>query len=85
LWALYHAAADKLRPQGQTFSAEQYHVYFKSRFLGCDDVKLPSGRIITIPRSSADLDTSAFNDYMTQVEADLNARGVYLEDAEWAA
>lgn len=80
LWALYHAAADKLRPEGNAYSAEQYHVYFKSRFLGCKDYQLPNNRTLTIPASTADLSTEEFSKYMDQVEADLADRGVFLDE-----
>lgn len=82
LWLLYHALAAKLHPDGKSFSADSFHVYYRSRFLGCDDVALPNGRVLTIPRSTRDLDTEEFNDYMTQVEADANARGVFLDEME---
>lgn len=83
-WALLHVIAEKLRPEGHTFSTETWHRYYASRFLGCDEVRLPNGKTLTIPRSTADLDVSEFNDYMTQVEADANARGVFLEDEVFA-
>ena len=68
-----------------TDSAGTWHVYYKSRFLGCNDYTLPSGKVLPIPRSSSELDVAEFSAYMDQVEADLNQRGVFLEDAEWAA
>lgn len=83
-WSLLHAIAEKLRPGGQQYPADSYHMHYKSRFLGCDDVKLPSGKVLSIPRSTADLDVQEFDDYMMQVEADANARSVYLEDVEAA-
>ncbi len=81
LWLLYHLAAAKLHPGGASYSAEQFHIYYKSRFLGCVDFALPSGKVIAIPKSTADLDTEAFNEYMAQVEADLAERDVFLEMA----
>ena len=83
-WALLHALAGKLRPKGQEYSAETWHLYCKSKFLGADDQVLPSGRTVTIPHSTAALDTTAFDTYMTQVEEFANSRGVYLEDMEAA-
>ena len=78
-WLLLHLAAAKLKPGGQTYSAEQFHLYYKSRFLGCVDFVLPNGKTLAIPKSSADLDVSEFNAYMTQVESDLADRDVFLE------
>lgn len=82
-WALLHVLADKVAPAGMTFSAEVWHLEFKRRFLGCDDVTLPTGRVMPVPKSSADLDVAAFGDYMTQVEAFANERGAFLEDEKW--
>lgn len=79
-WALLHEIAERLRPDGQTYGAEQYHVYFKSRFLGCDEVQMPNGKTAVIPRSTAALDVSEFNDYVTQVEAFAANRDIYLAD-----
>ena len=80
LWLLYHLAASRLRPGGATYSAEQFHIYYKSRFLGCVDFPLPNGKTLAIPKSTADLDVTEFNDFMSQVEADLAERDVYLEE-----
>lgn len=79
-WLLLHLIAESIKPAGQSYSAEQWHLYAKSKWIGCDDVRLPNGKVVTIPRSSAELDTGEFNDYMTQLEAWAADRGVYLED-----
>lgn len=84
-WALLHAMSERLHPRGQTFSADTWHLWAKTKFLGCDDYVLPSGRTHTEARSTAGLDVAQFNDYMTQVEAFANERNVYLEDMENAA
>lgn len=83
-WALLHVVADKLRPGGDAYSAEQWHLYFRSRFLGAVDHKLPGGRSMTIPLSTADLDVGEFNEYMVQVEAFANERDCYLQDEVFA-
>lgn len=77
--------SERIKPRGQQYSAEQWHLYAKSRWLGADDVKLPNGKVITQPRSSSGLDVAEFNDYMTAVEAWANERGAFLEDVAWAA
>ncbi len=81
-WLLLHRISERLPVQGQTFSAEQWHQYAKSKWIGCDDMKLPNGKVIPMPKSSADLDTAAFNDYMTAVETWANEHGVYMDDME---
>lgn len=82
-WALLHVVSDIIKPGGVSHSADTWHLYFKTRFLGCFDVALPNLKTVTLPHSTADLDVAAFNDYMTQVEAFANERGAFLEDAKW--
>ena len=81
-WALLHEIAEAVRPAGQAYSAEVWHTYCKSRFLGCDEIALPNRKTMTIPRSSADLDASEFADYLSRVEAWAAERGVFLADRE---
>lgn len=69
--------SDKLEP---TRSPETYHLYCKKRFLGAKDHDLPNGETLTIPNSTADLDTDEFNEYMEQVEALAAEHGVYLDE-----
>ena len=80
LWLLYHALSDKLPVMGQTYSADQWHIYFKSRLLGATDVKLPNGKVVSVPNSTTGLDTVEFNDYMTKVEAWAAEHDVYLDE-----
>ena len=80
LWAIYGAMSDKLRPDGKTYSPEQFHLYFKQRLLGCRDFDLPGGKVLTIPNSSADLDTDEFNEFMQAVETMAAEHGVYLDE-----
>lgn len=70
-----------IKPEGKQYSAEQWHLYCKSRWLGVDETKLPNGKVLLIPKSTADLDVSEFNDYMTAVEVWAHERGCFLEDA----
>jgi NinB protein len=84
LWALYHAMSERIHPAEQTYSAEQWHLWAKSKYLGAEDHVLPNGKTITIPNSTAGLDTAAFDAFMTQVEAFANERGCFLEDMEGA-
>ena len=79
-WALLHVMSERIKPRGQTYSADTWHVWCKSKWLGCDDLILPSGKTLTLPRSTSELDTAEFNAYMTAAEAWANERGAYLED-----
>lgn len=84
-WLLLHAIAEKLKPQDAIYSAETWHTYFKSRFLGCEEIALPNGKVLQIPNSTADLEIPEFADYMTKVEVWANEHGVWLEDVGMAA
>lgn len=79
-WALLHLIAERVKPEGEQHAAQTWHVYFKQRFLGVDEVKLPNGKTVLTPKSSAELDTSEFNDYVMQVEQWAHSRDIYLED-----
>jgi len=83
-WELLHLMASR-EWRGVRYSADQFHLYYKSRFLGADDVRLPNGSTLTIPRSTADLPADEFSLYLDQVQADANERGVFLADMERAA
>ena len=79
-WSLLHEIAEKVQPSGEAYSADTWHQYAKSRWLGADDMKLPNGKTLTMPRSTANLSVDEFNDYVTKVEAWAAERGVYLAD-----
>ena len=83
-WLLLHTIAEKLKVRGELFSAEAWHHYHKQRWLGSQDFRLPNGKTMLIPKSTADLDTAAFNDYMTKVEAWASERDVWLDSMEEA-
>lgn len=78
-WLLIHTIADEVKPNGESYSPETWHHWAKTRFLGADDVKLPNGKTLVMPRSSADLDKAEFAEFMEQVEAWAAERGVYLD------
>ncbi len=80
-WSLLTAASEKLRPGGQQYGVEAFHIYYKTRFLGAEEVMLPNHEIAVVTNSSADLEPEDFAVYMEQVEADLAERGVYLPEA----
>lgn len=80
LWALYHLIAEQAVVGGRTYSAEVWHYFFKGKHLGCTDIELPNGRVRSEPNSTANLDKSAFNDYMTQVEVWAAEHGIYLSE-----
>ena len=81
-WALMHEIADKLVLKTGKFSAEQWHLYLKQRFLGTDEVKLPNGKVIQVPISTADLPVDDMSNYYTRVEVWASEHGVFLGDKD---
>ncbi len=79
-WLLLHKMSESIKAHGQTYSADTWHVWAKSKFLGCTDTVLPNKKVVSIPRSTASLDVAEFADYMTALEAWANERNCYLED-----
>lgn len=79
-WSLLYRIADQYRPDGQQFSAETWHLQARKYWLGCTDMKLPTGEVLSIPHSTAELSVEEFSDYMTQVEEWANNRGVFLDE-----
>lgn len=78
-WELVSMVAEELHPQGQTFSKDAWHEYFKQRYIGADEVKLPNGKVMTVSHSTADLDTDDFAKYLDKVSQWAAQHGVYLE------
>lgn len=79
-WVLLHRIAEKLRHEGQQYSAEQYHWWARSKFLGCDDMTLPDGQVLTIPKSTAQLDVAEFSEYFERLQAWAAENDVYLDE-----
>lgn len=82
-WELLHMMSAR-EWAGQRYSAESFHKYYAARFIGCEDLRLPNGQTMTLPRSTSSLDTAEFSAYFDRVQADAAERGVYLADLEAA-
>jgi hypothetical protein len=72
--------ADQYRPDGKQYSADVWHLQCRKYWLGCTDATLPSGDVLAIPNSTADLSVDEFSDYMTKVEAWAASRDVFLDE-----
>lgn len=66
--------------QGRTYDADAWHEYFKGKYIGKEEIRLPNGEALTRTLSTTTLDVGAFGDYMTQVEAWAANRGILLGD-----
>jgi hypothetical protein len=81
-WALLTLISEKLKVDGNTFEPTVWHEWFKRRFLGAKEFRLPGGGTIVIPNSSSELDEDVFSDYLTKVEVWALERNVFLPDRE---
>lgn len=79
-WKILTIISERLKTADGYHSTQTWHLYFRERYLGCEDYSLPNRKTITIPKSTAGLDVGEFNEYMTQVEAFANEHGVYLDE-----
>ena len=66
--------------KGAKYDSESWHEYFKFKFLGADDIKLPNGKVLVRAKSTTDLDVGEFAEYMTQVEVWCHDHNIYLEE-----
>lgn len=78
-WALLNEIADN-PVKGQRFATESWHEYFKGKFIGKEEVKLPNGDVFNRPISTTTLDVVQFGEYMTQIEAWAAGHGILLSD-----
>jgi hypothetical protein len=79
-WAIVSELSTNCHPAGATYGIRAWHTWLKSHFLGCEDMLLPNGAVLTEPHSSADLEPEEFSDFMTKVEAWAAERGVFLSE-----
>ncbi len=65
------------------FSTKVLKTYFKDLYLGYEEVPLPNGKRVEVLRSTANLPTDEFNEFMQKVELWAAERGIplNLEDA----
>lgn len=78
-WAILNEIAE-YAVHGQKYPADAWHEYFKGRFIGKEEIRLPNGDTLNRPISTTTLDVGQFADYMTQVEAWAAGRGILLGD-----
>ena len=81
-WLLLHLIAENVKPEGKAYTAEQFHIYFKQKFLGMNEVALPNGKTIMFPKSTAELDTAEFAEHMAKVEQWAIERNIFMDELE---
>ena len=67
---------------GQRFAADSWHEFFKGKFIGKEEVRMPWGETYNRPISTTTLDVGQFSDYMTQIEAWAAERGILLGEPQ---
>ena len=81
LHSLFMLLQDSVKAKdGEYHSAMWWKVMTKAEYLGFAEFRKPDGSVIQVIRSTADLDVTELNEFMTRVEAYAAKRGVYLED-----
>lgn len=81
-WALLHMIAEQLPVKGQGYTANTWHAYLVSRYLGCNDITLPNGKVLTMPVSTSALTKDEFSEYFEKCLAWASEHGVVLPDIE---
>jgi hypothetical protein len=72
--------ADKVKPQGIAHTAETWHEYFKQRYLGMDEFVLPNKKTIMTQKSTTELETTDFSEYMAKVESWAMERDIFMDE-----
>ena len=79
LWKLYNEIADNVWIDGRKYEAKVWHEYFKTEYLGFDDLTLPNGKTVIIPLSTTKLNTKQMTEYQTKIELFGSSHGI-----EWS-
>lgn len=64
-----HEFGKYMRDQGESFTDNDAHEFFKMKFLTREIIDETSGEVISFTRSTTDLDTSEFNEYLDKCAA----------------
>lgn len=81
-WALLQMISEQLKVKGQTYNAAVWNEYLKTRYLGCEDIILPNGKTLTLPRSTTTLSKEEFTEYFERVMSWAAEHGVVLPDID---
>jgi len=63
-----HEIAEQVKTKNIEYSAQSWAEYFKQRFIGIDEVPMPNGKTLYIPRSTTDLSIDEFSDCILKIE-----------------
>lgn len=68
LWKLYNEIAENVWIDGRKYETKVWHEYFKTQYLGFDDLTLPDGKTVIIPFSTTKLNIKQMSDYQAKIE-----------------
>lgn len=81
-WALLNMIADQLKVKGAVYNAATWHTYLCQRYLGCNDITLPNGKVLTMPVSTTGLTKDEFSEYFERCLSWAAEHGVVLPDQD---
>lgn len=81
-WALLNMIADQLKVKGVVYNAATWNEYLKQRYLGCNDITLPNGKVLTMPVSTTTLTKEEFAEYFEKCMAWAAEHSVVLPDQD---
>jgi hypothetical protein len=68
-WAMLCDIAEQANPQGTYYSADSWHEYFAGKWLPKTEIRLPNSDTTIKRKSTTELTSAEFGDYMTKLEA----------------
>lgn len=77
-WLLLHRISAKML--SGKHSVDSWHLYFRSLFLGCNDIVLPNSKVVSIPTSTTTLDVAEFSAYYDKLEAWAAEKDIWLDE-----
>lgn len=66
-WSTIHEIAEQVIVDGQKYTPQVWHKYFKERFLPGRLLELPYGHVVEAEASTASLTKDQFSDYVERV------------------
>lgn len=70
LWKIYQTISEQVWVNGHKFDAETWHEYFKSHFIGYNEVVNPmTGEVNKIPLSTTTMNTQEMTEYQNKLQA----------------
>jgi hypothetical protein len=55
---------------GQQFSKKAWHEHFAQKYAPMEEIRLPSGELLLVRKSTAEMDVDEFNKFMMQIEVE---------------